>query len=174
MYVFDATPLIYLGKAERLGLLADLPDDCVIPEPVHAEVVTRGLEADYPDARRVEQAIDAGVFEVVSDLPSPTFERLCEIERLSRADAAVLAVADAEVRIAVMDDGYGRDIAATEGITTRGTAYLVLQLLRDGAITGDVARTTVDDMLEAGWYCSPDLYAAIVHRIDDLAREHSE
>jgi hypothetical protein len=29
-------------------------------------------------------------------------------------------------------------------------------------------RTTIDDMLDAGWYCAPDLYASISRKIDDL------
>ena len=37
MYVFDATPLIYLAKAKRLALVAELPVPCAVPEPVYEE-----------------------------------------------------------------------------------------------------------------------------------------
>lgn len=93
MYVFDATPLIYLAKIGRLELLDALPQRCLIPEPVHDEVVTRGLEEDYPDARRLERAVEDGVFEQASVPDTETFDRLRGNDRLSDADASVLAVA---------------------------------------------------------------------------------
>ena len=71
--------------------------------------------------------------------------------------------------MAVMDEAYGRAIADAEDIPTRGTAYLVLKALREGTIDAEEARDVVDAMVDAGWYCAPDLYAAILRRIDELA-----
>lgn len=169
MYVFDATPLIYLATVDRLELLEDLPESCTVPESVHHEVVTRGLEGDHPDARRIERAVGAGVLDPVDDPDSETFDRLRRNDSLSRADAAVLAVAAAENGTAVMDEQYGRDVADTEGISTRGTAYLVLLLLREDHLGGDEAADIVDEMLDAGWYCSPKLYKSIQRKIDEVS-----
>lgn len=169
MYVFDATPLIYLATVDRLELLADLPETCVVPDSVHHEVVTRGLEEDHPDARRIERAIEGGTLDPVDDPDSETFDRLRRNDSLSTADAAVLAVAADEDGTAVMDEQYGRDVADTEGISTRGTAYLVLLLLRADHLDGDDAADIVDEMLDAGWYCSPKLYKSIQRKIDELS-----
>jgi len=67
-----------------------------------------------------------------------------------------------------MDEAYGRDVASTEGIDTRGTAYLVLLLVKRGALDPETAREAIDAMLEAGWYCAPDVYVGIVRRLDSL------
>ena len=67
-----------------------------------------------------------------------------------------------------MDETYGRDVAANEDITTRGTAYIVLRLTAAGEIEPDEARDVIDAMLGAGWYCAPDVYATILGTIDDL------
>ena len=168
MYVFDATPLIYLAKVERLGLVGELPADCVVPDEVYEEVVTRGLEEDHADARRIERAVEDGLLETVSVPETETYDRLRGNDRLSSADAAVLAVADEYDGTAVVDERYGRDVAETEGIPTRGTAYLVLWLLREGSVTAAEATEIIDAMLEAGWYCSPDLYAKLRRKIEDL------
>ncbi len=56
-----------------------------------------------------------------------------------------------------MDDAYGRDIAAVEAIETRGTAYLVLSLVRDGELEADDARETLEAMLDAGGHCRQPL-----------------
>lgn len=169
MWVFDATPLIYLAKADRLSLLEYLDGRRLIPEPVYDEVVTGGVDAGYTDARRLERAVDEGAFEVVPVPETPLSDRLGENPNLSPADVAVLGCAEAHAGTAVMDEAYGRDVAAVEGIETRGTAYLVLSLVERGATDASTARATIDAMLDAGWYCAPDLYATLVQKLEDLA-----
>lgn len=169
MYVFDATPLIYLAKIDRLELLESIPRSRVVPDPVYDEVVTRGLEQDHPDARRLERAVDDGLLERIAVPDSGTFDRLRGNDRLSEADAAVLAVADHHDGTAILDEQYGRDVAETEGIPTRGTAYLILWLLREDELSGAEAGAIVDAMLDEGWYCSPALYKSIRRRIEELS-----
>lgn len=169
MYVFDATPLIYLGTADRLGLLEAVSRDCVTPRRVYREVVTEGLAGGHADARRVEQAIESEHLDIVEAPATERFDRLADLPQLSVADAAVLAIAGSAEATAVMDETAGRRVAAVEGIETRGTAFVVLSLLRDGAIRRETAHETIVEMLDAGWYCSPDLYARIRERIDELA-----
>ena len=169
MWVFDATPLIYLAKVDRLALVQQLDVSCVIPEHVYEEVVETGLEQGYPDARRVERSVDADRFDIVSVETTPLLSRLQENSNLSDADIAVLAYADAYDGVAVMDERYGRDVATAEGITTRGTAYLVLKLASEGTISANEARSVIDAMIDEGWYCAPDVYAKIVQKLDSLA-----
>jgi predicted nucleic acid-binding protein len=169
MWVFDATPLIYLAKVDRLTLVQHLEAPCVIPERVYAEVVATGVERGYPDARRIERSVEAELFDVVSVETTPCLSRLQTNDSLSDADAAVLACADAHDGVAVMDETYGRDVAAAEGITTRGTAYLVLKLTKEGAVSADEARALIDAMVDQGWYCAPDVYSRIVQKLEALA-----
>ena len=169
MFVFDATPLIYLAKAERLSLLSRLDESRVIPERVYEEVVTVGLDAGYPDARRIEHSVTEGAFDVVSAPENALFERLSENPNVSDADSAVLALAAERGVTAVMDDGYGRDIADVEGIETRGTAFLVLSLVRDDELEADDARETLEAMLDTGWYCSPSLYSKLLSKLEEIA-----
>jgi len=168
MWVFDATPLIYLAKVDQLTLLQHFEEPCVIPERVYEEVVATGLDEGYPDARRVERSVDTDGFDVVSVETTPLLSRLQQNSKLSHADAAVLACADTHDGVAVMDETYGRDVAGAEGITTRGTAYLVLTLTKDGTLPADDARTIIDAMLDEGWYCAPDVYREIVEKLDTL------
>lgn len=168
MWIFDATPLIYLAKVDRLELVAQLAGKCLIPEPVYEEVVETGIEQGYPDARRIERQIEAGVFDVVPVEPTPLYSRLQTNTSLSDADVAVLACADSIDGIAVMDETYGRDVAAAEGNQTRGTAYLVLTAAKEGTIGVDEAREIIDAMIENGWYCDPATYTKIVRAIESL------
>jgi len=169
MWVFDATPLIYLAKVDRLALVQHLEASCVLPERVYEEVVETGLEQGYPDARRIERSVDADRFDILSVEITTLLTRLQDNSNLSDADVAVLACADAHDGVAVMDETYGRDVAAAEGITTRGTAYLVLKLASEGTLSVDDARTVIDAMIDEGWYCAPDVYAKIVRKLESLA-----
>lgn len=171
MYVFDASPLVVLGSAERLALLRLLDGECVLTERVHGEVVVAGREGGHADARRVARAVDDGVLSIRSVGEGGRFAELNDVEALSEADAATLALAADEGGTAVMDEAAGRDVADAEGIETRGTAFLVLSLVHDGHLTAAEGRTVVDELVEAGWYCSIDLYRRVQRTLDDLERD---
>ena len=169
MWVFDATPLIYLAKVDQLSLVSHLDGSYIIPQRVYTEVVDIGIEEGYPDARRIEQRVEDETFTVQSVDDTALFVRLQDNPNLSDADCAVLAHAFAHDGIAVMDETYGRDVASTEDVTTRGTAYLVLYLAAQQVISTEKARTVIDNMVEEGWYCSPSMYAKLVQKLDSIS-----
>lgn len=174
MWMFDATPLIYLAKVDRLTIVDHIERSCVIPTAVYDEVVTTGIEHGAPDARRIERRIEDDRFEVVSAEPSPLRSRLQQNTNLSEADIAVLACAHAHDGVAVMEEQYGRDVAAVEGITTKGTAFLILKLATRDSISVEDARAVIDAMIEEGWYCSPAVYAKIVQTLETVEKRGTE
>lgn len=167
--VFDATPLIYLGKADRLDLLSETEQRLIIPSRVYKEVVGDGMKNGYPDAKRINKHYRDGLFEKQTFEKDEQFKRLIQNANLSPADTAVLLLADKVDGTAIMDERHGRDIADVEGIKTRGTAYQLLILVKHGDISADEVRATIDEMLDAGWHCSPNLYAKILRKLDELA-----
>jgi predicted nucleic acid-binding protein len=58
--VSNATPLVYLAKADRLDLLLSLFEEILIPEAVREEVVLKGKQLGQADAFVVEKAIKEG------------------------------------------------------------------------------------------------------------------
>lgn len=170
-WVFNATPLISLSRADRLSLLDALDGGRLVPKPVYEEVVVDGVETGYPDARRLERAVDDGRLDVVAIERTDLADRLGRNPALSDADVAVLTCAAARDGVAVMDEAAGREAAAVEGIDMRGTAYLVCLLAKRGDVGVERARETIDELLEAGWYCAPDLYARIVRRLESIAAD---
>jgi len=99
---------------------------------------------------------------------SATPTRLARHSGLSDADVAVLACADARDAVAVMDEAAGRSAATVEGVETRGTAYVVLSAVNGGALSPEAGREAIDAMVERGWYVAPDLYAAIVRKLESF------
>ncbi|MFC7185842.1 DUF3368 domain-containing protein [Halorubrum yunnanense] len=169
-WVFDATPLIYLAKAERLDAIETLDEPPVVPEAVYREVVTTGVGRGYDDARRIERAVEDGLVDVVAvdTDDSPVATRLARHPGLSDADAAVLACADARDAVGVMDESAGRSAAEVEDIETRGTAYLVLAAVKDGALSTAGGRDAIDAMIDHGWDVAPDVYTKIVGKLESF------
>jgi len=169
-WVLDATPLIYLAKAEWLDVIETLDGQRLVPEAVHHGVVTAGVEQGDDDARRIERAVEADLLDIVTvDLDdSPVADRLQRHPGLSDADVAVLACADARDGVAVMDESAGRSAAEVEDIETRGTAYLVLSAIKRGAMAPKRGRETIDTMVDAGWYVAPDVYTRILRELESF------
>lgn len=169
--VFDATSLIYLGKVNRLELLNTFQRELLVPGRVYQELVTEGLQKGYADAKRVNENVRSGNLSQQTVEDTKRFERLVKETELSPADTAVLLLADEVDGVAVMDESYGRNIADTENVQTRGTAYLLLASVKRHDLSAEEARETIDAMLDAGWYCAPDLYAKILRKLDEIAPE---
>ncbi|SNR46671.1 DUF3368 domain-containing protein [Halorubrum vacuolatum] len=168
--VFDATPLIYLAKVDRLGLIADLDGRNLIPEAVYDEVVTVGMQGGYEDARRIDRAVEDGIFEVVSVErdDSRVAAGLARHPGLSEADVDVLVCADAREAVAILDEAAGCSAAVVEGIETRGTAFPILMAVKKGIIETGVGREVIDEMIETGWYLTPELYTKVVRKLESL------
>ena len=169
-WVFDAIPLIYLAKAGRLDVIETLDEPRLVPEAVHHEVATAGVERGYDDARRIERAVEDGLINVVAvDTDnSPVATRLARHPGLSDASIAVLACADARNAVAVMDGSAGRSAAEVEDIETRGATYLVVAAVKDGALSTAEGRDAVDAMIDHGWYVAPDVYMKIVGKLESF------
>jgi predicted nucleic acid-binding protein len=169
--VFDATPLIYLGKAKRLDVLAAVEHRLLIPGRVYEEVVGDGTKEGYPDAKRINERYRDGLFDRRTVEKDERFERLLNETTLTPADTAVLLLADEVDGVAVMDEKHGRAIAEVEHIDTRGTTYLLLSLVKGGDLPADEARETIDAMVSAGWHCSTDLYSKMLRTLEELRSE---
>ena len=166
MLVFDASPLIVLASADSLSILEPLEQPLVVPERVRTEVVDAGLQGGHADARRLRAAIECGLLSVQEVEATEFFEDLCDLDGLSDTDGAVIAHAAANDAVAVMDEAYGRSIASAENVETRGTAYLVLSQVTDGPLSPAEGRETIDALVDAGWYCSTDLYRRIIAKLE--------
>jgi len=166
MLVFDATPLIYLAKVEKLNLLWNISEKKVIPRSVFEEVVVKGKEAGKVDALIVERLIEQGVFQVTEVEETDVYRKLMKNKKLSTADVEVLALAKVADGVAIVDEDYARMVTEVEDIKCGGTIYLIFSLLEGGVITKREAREIVDGIIEKGWFCSTYLYARILRRLE--------
>jgi predicted nucleic acid-binding protein len=167
VYVFDSTPLIYLGKVRLLEKIKRLLTRNIIPASVYGEVVEEGKKRGEADAFYVQKLVEEHIFEVYP-VPKRSYP-FVENTALDNADKDVLTIARGLGARAILDDEKARTVAEIVGIPTGGSLFLLFTLVRKKIITPQEARGLIEAMIEAGWYCSTSQYAFIVKELERLS-----
>lgn len=157
--VSNATPLIYLAKIRKVGLLKTVFGSVFIPEEVKIEVVDRGKELGERDAYVVEKAIKDGWLEV-------SRAELLEVPiRLEPGEAAVLSLAKKlGVREVLIDEVSARTAAKLMGLTPRGTIYVLLKTLEKKEMDLDEFLTALKELIKRGFRLKEEVYLEAVRR----------
>jgi predicted nucleic acid-binding protein len=143
--VVNASPLIYLARADLLELLQLAGDQVYVTDVVATEILARGDDDCTVAAMREVPWL---VKVIAPDLPAVILAW-----DLGPGESSVLAWAQMnQGSRAVIDDLQGRRCAETLGIPLRGTLGLVLRAKRIGRV--DRARPIVDRLRSAGMYLS--------------------
>lgn len=159
-WVFDASPLIALGKSGLLGLPAEMGVEGVIPQAVADEVAA----GDVTDPARV-WLLGGPPFPVVPVPVAPSVAAW----GLGGGESAVISYALDRPRFeAVLDDGAARTCARTFGVRVRGTLGVLVLAKRQGAIAA--VRPRVEALLRAGYHLGPDLVAAVLEEAGEAGQ----
>ncbi len=143
--VVNASPLIYLARADLLELLQLAGDRIFVPDVVATEILVRG--DDDPTVAAMRGATWLG------KVKAPDLPAVILAWDLGPGESSVLAWAQSnQGSRAVIDDLQGRRCAEALGIPLRGTLGLVLRAKRIGRV--DRARPIVDRLRGAGMYLS--------------------
>jgi predicted nucleic acid-binding protein len=157
--VVNASPLIFLGRAERLELLRLFSGRVLVPEMVWAEILRRG-EGD-PAVSALTNA--AGWIEIVE---APEIPPSVQAWGLGPGESAVLALSLQEGNAtAVLDDLAARRCAAALGVPLRGTLGIVLAAKRQGRIPA--ARPVLEHLLRTGLYLSRPVLDEALRRVGE-------
>jgi predicted nucleic acid-binding protein len=160
--IFDATPLIYLGKARILEKLSCLDEEKVIPQSVYEEVISVGKQKEKSDALYVERIVTS-FFTVRKN---KLILSLRENTLLSPSDKAVIACAKECNGIVIADDEQVRKISSAQDIEHHGTIYVLFRLLRKKVVKRKEVKNILDIMINNGWYCSIDLYNYVMRELE--------
>ncbi len=156
-WVFNASPLILLGKAKQLDWLASL-GTVIIPSAVADEI--RAGRPDDPARGFVEAPSQA---EWITDVPANGDVLAWD---LGPGETAVISWAiehpDYE---AVLDDAAARRCGGVFGIQLRGTLSLVALAKKRGWVPA--CRPVFAQMLEAGLFVSPALVEQVARSVGE-------
>jgi predicted nucleic acid-binding protein len=160
--VCDASPLIFLAKADHLHLLDTIPGgDCVVVESVARELVAS--TAGPVEKSRLEAWLSR--VEVVS-----TPGRIVESQALSASDHASLAWAvEQQAAWVVADDRLLRRFARDHGMAVIGFCGILLQAAARGLLPAARARHLLDEAIRLhGLRLSLPVYQAALGKLDDF------
>lgn len=98
--------------------------------------IYRGLSAPRINIRRcggserIERLADDDASLFLDVKKTYIYKHLSKNDSLSRTDVPVLAYAHRRDGVTTMDESYGCDVTTVESIEVRGTAYLVVLLIK--------------------------------------------
>lgn len=143
--VCDASPLIYMARADRLWLVQSYSPTIVVPREVVDE--TTAKSADNPASNPLFSVPWLRVVE------TPPIAAEIQSWELGRGEAAVLAWAQAHAgSVAILDDLQARKCARALQVPLIGTLGLVLRAKQIGLIAR--ARPEMDRLVAHGMYLS--------------------
>jgi len=165
--VSNATPLIYLAKADKLYLLEATINEVFIPNAVFKEVVEAGKRLGEKDAYRVEKAISQGwlVVQAVKNMFS------LEVS-LHPGEIEVISLArEKGIKTVLMDDAKGRSVAELGGLKLVGTLWIILQAVKNRIIDFNEFLSALEDIIHSGFYLKDEVYIKIIRTAKSISEE---
>ena len=165
--IFDATPLIYLTRVGLVKLIETLPMQKFAARSVFKEVVEIGKLRGLADALALADLFEVKAISIANPTNTALLRTLTRINGLDEPDAETLAVAKEHDYKAVLDDLLARKVARTYEIDFVGTPYILILGIQNHLLTKQDAAKAIDEMIEAGWRCSPEIYREITRLIQE-------
>ena len=169
--VSDASPLIWLSKIGKTGLLKQLFGEVIIPQEVYREAVEKGLEEGVSNALVIRESIDQGLIRVsrLSEREVELSQRMMEhASEVHLGEAQAIILARGMGALLLMDESSGRAFAETWGLRVRGTLYIILTALREGLLGKGEAREAMLELVEKGFRVEPKLLARMLREIESF------
>jgi len=157
MIVSDSSPLIYLSRAGRLGLLRDLHGRVLAPEGVAGEVVEEGR----PEVARLRQATRDGWLRFEKARPGPDGQ----LHGIGRVDEEILVLAEERKLPLITNDRALFYAAKARGIKAVWLTLIAEEAVRAGLLSGDEAERLLTDMIGAGLRVRSRVLAQLLVRI---------
>lgn len=163
--VSNATPLIYLAKVSKIGLLKGLFGEVYVPKEVEVEIVEKGKELGKKDAYIVEKAIKERWIKVLS-------AKMVEIPiKLHPGELAVLSLAkNIGVKEVLIDEVPARVAARLLGLVPRGTVFVLLMALRFGEIDLNEFLEVLNELIKQGFRLREEVYLEAIRRAREMTR----
>jgi len=163
--VSNATPLIYLAKANKLSLLQRMVKQVFIPEAVYREVVIEGKRLGEKDAYSVERFIKHG-WMIVQGI-----KIIYPVEiTIHPGEAEVISLAKEKgIEVVLIDDAKARAASEMAGLKPIGTPWLILKAVKNHLLNFDQFLSTLEDIVQSGFYLKEEVYLKVVRQARELS-----
>ncbi|MEA2090318.1 MAG: DUF3368 domain-containing protein [Thermoproteota archaeon] len=165
--VLNATPLIYVGKKRKTGLLRLVFKKVLVPVEVEEEIMKFG---DSPEAVQLRDAIQEGWIEVEQASENKKKQIAKLFGEIDEGEVAVIALAlEGHGGTVVIDDAEARTAAEYFELKVHGTLYIILEAYKRNIFKSKAEVVSmVNNMLRKSFYISSEVYARFLFLLDKL------
>jgi len=165
--VFNASPLIYLGKKRKTGLLRLVFEKILVPVEVEEEIMKL---YDSPEAVQLRDAIQEGWIEVKRSSENKKKQIAKLFGEIDEGEAAVIALAlERHGENVIIDDAEARTATEYFELKVHGTLYIILEAYKRNIFKSKAeVISMVNNMLRKGFYISSEVYARFLFLLDKL------
>jgi uncharacterized protein len=158
--VADTTPLLYLSRIGRLGVVHAVHGEVVVPETVWNELVVA-----RPLAPGVEDLLASAWIRVNDDAERAGIDAVLAAS-LDRGEAAAIKLAELlRAETLLIDERKGRDVARRRGLHIQGTLGLLVEARRAGVFAS--LREVLDDLTREGFHVSAQLVTEALRHVGE-------
>jgi len=151
MIVSNSTPLIHLARIGQLELLNRLFRKVLIPKTVFDEVVVKGEEQGYSDAKVIRKATEEWMeIRELNEGELKELENILKIGPLGRGEGEAITLAKGAKLPLLIDDLLGQKIAKIFAMETYWTTSIILKAFTKGLITKSEAKEIIEDLINSG------------------------
>jgi len=165
--VLNASPLVYLGKKRKTGLLRLVFEKVLIPVEVEEEMMKLH---ESPEAVQLRDAIQEGWIGVERPSENKKKQIAKLFSEIDEGEAAVIALAlEEHGENVIIDDAEARTAAEYFELKVHGTLYIILEAYRRNILKSKAEVTSiVNNMLRKGFYLSSEVYARLLFLLNKI------
>lgn len=165
----DSSPLILLGKLERVDLLAKLYGKVIVTPAVWDEAIAKGKAMGARDAAYLEKVATEARFESVdlTEREDELVQRFTGEAGIDLGEAETLAVAQSRNAMAILDDKGASALAVGLGVAHIGTAGMLFEAFLHRIVSYDELVYLLERLAGVAWI-SPELLAGIIRRAKEV------
>lgn len=155
--VSNASSLIFIGKLGIFNLLKNACQKIFIPKQVFDEI----FKYDKPENNLIQKELDSGFLvkqnvKIIKEIPLHIGER-----------AAISLCLEKNLKMFLSDDKKARCYARSLNLDTIGILGIILENLKIKFINKKQAKELIKELIDKGYYMSPDLYAKTLELIEE-------
>lgn len=158
--IINSSPLIILGKLNKIGILINVFKNLKISNEVYKEVVLNGLKKSSRDAIIVKDHIDNNHIKVIflNEKFSKLADKIQAIYNIDIGEAETISLAlQLNKKEVIIDEIAAREAAKAFGINPIGTLRVLLIACKRGLIKREEISKLINEMENSKYRFSPQV-----------------
>src|SRR3989344_1328478 len=170
--ISNASSLIIFGKLNKLEFLYELFGKLVISQAVYEEVVENWMKINAPEAMLIKNQIESG--KIIIKKLNQEFQKKAKLleniyASLDYGESETIALAlEMNEKDVLIDERVARNVAKLEGLTPKGSLYVLLIAFKKKKLTEKEIKFLVTEMTATKFRLSSEVSNKFWQMFDEL------